>query len=128
MKNERILNFIRKNFVPISIGIAAVVFLFFISESFGENSYNTEPEYGSDIELKIEGFLSSLNGVGECEVIVYGENKGRTSFTTNEERSISGIAVICDGGGDAHVKTAVIEILTRLFGISGSRISVNQKK
>jgi len=44
-----------------------------------------------------------------------------------KDSGISGIAVICDGGNNSKVKSSIIEVLTRLFGLSGNRISVNAK-
>ena len=55
------------------------------------------------------------------------DSTSNSSFSTSVQEKISGIAVICDGGNNSKVKSSIIEVLTRLFGLSGNRISVNAK-
>lgn len=125
MKFNNISNFIRKNFFIIAIGISALVLLVFLSENFRDD--RSSIKNGDDLEVRLESFLTNLQGVGECDVIVFTETDSVSSFSATVSECISGIAVICEGGGDIAVKTMIIDILTRLFGISGSRISINAK-
>ena len=59
--------------------------------------------------------------------MIYMDSTTKSSYTSTVYNKISGIAVICDGGKNSSVKNSIIEVLTRLFGISGNRISVNAK-
>ena len=125
LKLDSAMAFIRKNFTIIAIGLSVIVFLLFASENFS-GSDKKDKSNSSSLEVKLESFLSSLQGVGNCEVIIHTDTEKLSSFSSSAEETIKGIAVICDGGGNVSVKNAVTEILTRLFGISGSRISVNE--
>ncbi len=121
-----ITDYIRKNFFVIAVGLCALVLLIFLSENFGSKE-SDRVVTGSDIEVRLESFLSQLQGVGGCDVIIFTENQKTSSFSSSEVETISGIAVVCDGGGNSAVKTMITEVLTGLFGVSGSRISINEK-
>ena len=126
MKLNNIVAYIKNNFFIIAVGICAFVLLLFLSENFG--SRDLESDSGSsELEVQLESFLSNLQGVGECDVMIFIENEKVSSFSSSVSEKISGIAVICTGGGNSGVKSMLIEVLTRLFGISGSRISINEK-
>ncbi len=126
MRINDVLAYIRKNYFIIAVGLCAVVVLIFLSENFGTDE-SSKRLNGADFESKLEKFLTELEGVGECDVIIFTENKKETSFSSSETENILGIAVVCDGGGQVGVKNMLVDILTRLFGISSSRISVNKK-
>ncbi len=124
-KNELFI-FIKKNYSVIVIGICAIVLLFFLYGVFGGSQTANQNE-SSSLEESLEQFLMKLEGVGHCEVMIYMDSSTKTSYTSTVYNKISGIAIICDGGKNSSVKNSIIEILTRLFGLSGNRISVNAK-
>ncbi len=126
MNKNDLFVFIKKNYSVIVIGICAVVLLFFLSEIFSGADSLTKKENVS-LEEKLESFLMNLEGVGECEIIIYMDTSSKSSYSSSVQEKISGIAVICEGGNNSRVKSSVIEVLTRLFGLSGNRISVNAK-
>lgn len=71
----------------------------------------TEPT----LEEELVSVCSSVEGVGECRVIVsYGEN-GET---------VEAVAVICEGADNAAVRARIISLMESLFGIRSGRISV----
>ena len=127
MNKTDLFVFIKKNYSIIVIGICAVVLLFFLSEIFGGTGGVAETD-NVTLESELESFLMNLEGVGRCEVMIYMDTSSKTSYSAAVQTKISGIAVICDGGNNSSVKNAVIEVLTRLFGLSGNRISVNANK
>lgn len=126
MKMSDITAYIRKNYFVIVIGVCALVLLMFLSENLVSDD-STDNSNSSDMETQLETFLSKLQGVGECDVIIFTETEKVSSFSSSVSETISGIAVVCSGGGNSSVKSMIIEVLTRLFGISGSRISINEK-
>lgn len=128
MKSGYVTDFIKKNFLLIAVGIASVVLLLFLSETFGGTDEKNGISNSDSLESRVEEFLSSLCGVGECNVMIFFENEKTSSFSSVETEKISGIAVICAGGGDSTVKSTITDVLTRLFGLSGSRISINEIK
>ena len=126
MGMDKIFSYVRKNYFIIAIGICAVVILMFLSENFGASDSSVS-KTKTDTESKLETFLGELQGVGFCDVLVFTESEKSSVFSSSEIEKIIGIAVICDGGGDVSVKAMIIDVLTRLFGISGSRISINER-
>ena len=127
MNKTDLFVFIKKNYSVIVIGICAVVLLFFLSEIFGGTAGSTGTDNVS-LECELETFLMNLEGVGRCEVMIYMDISSKTSYSSSVQEKISGIAVICDGGNNSSVKNSIIEVLTRLFGLSGNRISVNANR
>lgn len=127
MKADSITSFVKKNYFIIIVGICALVVLLFLSETFGGNQSENHLDESDNLEIKLERFLSKIKGVGECDVILYYKQELKSTFSSAEESMISGIAVICDGGDDSGIKSMLIDVLTRLFGISGSRIVINAK-
>ncbi|MBQ2881452.1 MAG: hypothetical protein IJE40_04230 [Clostridia bacterium] len=126
MKKNDLLVFIKKNYSVIVIGICAVVFLFFLSGILEGDKQSDENDVSS-LAKELESFLMNLEGVGECKVMIYKDTPVKTSYSSSVQEKISGIAVICDGGNNSSVKNSIIEVLTRLFGLSGNRISINAK-
>ena len=108
------------------MGICACVVLIFLSENLsGLDSSSKKTEI--DVETELESFLMKLQGVGDCDVILFTEEEKTSSYSSSYNQKITGIAVVCEGGGNSAVKSMILEVLTRLFGISGSRISINEK-
>lgn len=131
MKTGDILKFIQKNSVLIISGIILLSVFIFLSKtlgSTGSESSDSDSGYEEQLEIELSEFLSQLNGVGECRVMIIADKTQTSSYSSKTTYSVDGIAVICEGGGNASVKTRISEVLTRLFGISGSRISINEKQ
>lgn len=127
MKNDGITAFVKKNYVLIIIGICLVVILLFLSETFGDGKTD-DTKKANDLESELELFLSGLKGVGECDVLLFYEKQQQSTFSSTLEEKLSGVAVLCEGGGDSGIKSMIIDILTRLLGLSGSRITINERK
>lgn len=131
MKTGDIVNFIKKNSTIIISGIILLAVFLFISKalgSTGSESDNTDLGYEEQLENELSEFISQLDGVGQCQVMIIADKTQTSSYSSKSTYSVNGIAVICEGGGNVAVKTRILEVLTRLFGISGSRISINEKQ
>ncbi len=78
--------------------------------SGGEEERGEERTASEDIaEL-----CSEIEGVGEC----------RVSVAYNEEGSVYGVAVLCDGADNPEVKRRLVDLFSSLYGIGANRITV----
>ncbi len=109
-----------------------------------------------ELEEKLSAALSEINGVGEAtvmltlrssgeEVLAQNTSEGSTSDRetvivstgsgTEEAVSVKtiypqfqGALVVCDGGGNASVKLAVLQAVSAITGLSSDQISICQRK
>ncbi len=68
------------------------------------------------LSLEVEGLCSSVEGVGECRVML--------SFGDGGE--VLAVAVICEGGDSVGVRYRLTELLSSLYGISTHRICIEK--
>ena len=113
--------------------------------------------YTAVLRTELEGLLSRMDGVGRCTVLVTFSDGGETVYAVDGDRSegdgrfsekqehvlvssrsdglvisvrtpaVAGVAVICDGGDRASVKSDVTEVLSGILGLPSSRISVKKR-
>ena len=69
-----------------------------------------------DLEGEVAELCSTVAGVGECRVML----------TVSEGGEVQSVAVVCDGGDSARVRAALTDLLSDLFGIGASRITVHK--
>lgn len=68
------------------------------------------------LESDVEELCSSVEGVGECRVML----------TLGESGEVCAVAVICEGGDSVSVRYRLVELLSSLYGISTHRICVEK--
>ena len=115
------------------------------------------PSYEEELETRLEEIISSVDGVGKCKVMITLEKDDRKIFAKdsynkeNENKyeyvivkngngdndglvestvmpEIRGVAVVCDGGDSAVVRTEVVSLVSSVFSVSSARISVSKMK
>lgn len=70
---------------------------------------------GTDSEEKrLEQLLESINGVGDCVVMM----------TYAQDGSVEGVAVAAQGAGDMKVKLKIIDVVCALIDVDGDKIKV----
>ena len=74
-------------------------------------------ENGFDSTSEISELCSSVEGVGECRVMI-----------TYEGEEPVGIVVVCRGGDSVQVRHRLYEMLSALYGIGANRISIEKMK
>lgn len=94
-------------------------------ESSSEYVYQSETRQSSDRTAASGETTQERQEDEETIVMVEGED-GRTQALIRTERTpkIQGIAVVCEGAGQASVEQQIIDVLTTTFGISSARVSV----
>ena len=74
-------------------------------------------------EERLADLCSSLAGVGRCRVFIAYEERP-ISYGSRTEKTIIGVAVVCDGGGSDTVKSKITSLIDGLYGIGTNRIKV----
>ena len=124
--------------------VLALIVLVFLSEIFSddaksknttsaESETNSFSNYESQLEKELERAISAINGVGELTIMVTLDSLSETVFAekgtgvkTVIMPKVRGVAIICEGGDDIIVKQKIVELVSRVLGISTTRISVTQ--
>ncbi len=113
--------------------------------------------YEESLENRLEALITNIDGVGECRVMVtlekddykifakdsYEEDSGnKYEYVIVETESgsddglvvnsimpeVRGVAVVCEGGDSAVVKSAVISAVSSVLSVSSAEISVSKMK
>ena len=139
----------------IIILFAAVVIILLLLG--GENTTKTEDkkseqmlsEYSKDVEEKIKELCSKVKGVSEVSVAVsfesgfeyvyareddgdlamIGSGSSKSAVKIKEKMPvISGIGIVCRGGGDPTVQKKLLDLISAAFGISSNKIYIAEAK
>ena len=123
----------------------------------GENTTKTEDkkseqmlsEYSKDVEEKIKELCSKVKGVSEVSVAVsfesgfeyvyareddgdlamIGSGSSKSAVKIKEKMPvISGIGIVCRGGGDPTVQKKLLDLISAAFGISSNKIYIAEAK
>ena len=106
----------RKNAVLVAVALALGLILIFIGGGEGAETVD------SDVERKIAALCSSIDGVGECEVLLY-----YSEDDTRDGERVESIIVICDGADSVEVRSRLVSMLSSFFGIGSNRIRVERR-
>lgn len=113
--------------LPAVIVLLSVVLLAVgLSSARTQDGGDTGSAGDADEQSRFEQMCSLIDGVGRCRVMMtYTEE--RTSYYSSEKvKSVSGIAVLCDGGDSAEVKKRITELAVALYGIGANRVRVDR--
>lgn len=106
-----------KIMIPVALGLLLVV--------MGSGTDGGEVSVQTDAEGEIASLCSSLDGVGRCYVkITYSEKYGY--YGTTGEREVSGVAIVCEGGGSVSVRRRLTDMICALFDIGANRVCVEK--
>ena len=79
----------------------------------------------TDLEQRLSNVLSSMEGVGEVEVMITLEEQENTIFGTSEDTGkVCGVVVVAEGAGNAIVETRILNAVKALFSIEAHKISI----
>lgn len=152
---QLIANISNKKYIYI-LGLVGI-FLIFISsfpkENPPENIKETEVDYCTKIEEKLERILPDIANVGKVSVMVTVKNYGNTVFVrdmvnaeektviinqkgggegalVSEERNplIQGVIIVAEGGRSDKVKGELTEAVSALLGVEAHRIKIFERK
>ena len=110
----------RLNSIISSIDGAGATRVMITLESGNEDVYLHNYDYGEDVD---EGGMGNRE-VKDEYVIVDSGGVENGIVVRVEEPKIRGVAVVCEGGGNAYVKEQIVSTVTALLDISSARVSV----
>ena len=118
-----------------------------VKASTGESAYQKQ------LESQLTGLIEEIQGAGNTVVMVTLESTEETIYAVDTQSgqmqsqekhvllddgsaleettcmpTISGVAVVCDGGGDVRIAARITELIRALLGLPANRICVEQRK
>ena len=122
-------------------------------EALQESGTDQGKNYEEQMEIKLQGLLRTVEGVGEVKVMltfegsgekkvekdvslsgedesqetVYEEHGGseRTPYVTSEKNPrVEGVLIIAEGGGNSRIRQEILEAAQALFGIDAHKIKI----
>ena len=89
----------------------------------GGASDNTENASGDELAESVRRFCESVDGVGECRVIITYTTAG-DSYYSSASKKVYAVAISCEGAKRDSVKANLTELISSMFGIGANRVSV----
>lgn len=119
----------------------------------GSTEEESSSYYSELLEKKLTELVESARGVGDASIMISLDSATESVFAQNESDSgstrsnehvtvsngkgedpvlvkeiypkIRGVAIVCDGGGNAEVRNRVTELVSAALGISANKIAVS---
>lgn len=106
--------------------------------------------YAAELEQRLKRLIETVEGAGECNVMVTLAASEQTVYATDTEQgettsrsehvllgeealiesitcpAIQGVAIVCEGGDDIHIQNTVTELVRALTGIGANHITVTK--
>lgn len=120
--NKSIIELAKKKwFVPLVIFLLVIV----VSTSFAGDKEIEKSAVTAEEQLK-EVCVAVSGGENATVMITYESANEETYWYSerNDNKKISGVAVVCDGGDDPDICLKLHEIISSLFGLPSTRITV----
>lgn len=136
MPDNRFLTFLKKERGLWKIALLFAVGLFFLLFGQGRGSTATGgtedgslESYRRATESEVASLCSEIRNVGKCKVYITFESGETTRYQGTkaigcDPPRVYAVAVVCEGGGRADVREALVPMLSSLFGIGANRVSI----
>ena len=154
MNNKGIVSRLKKNgkgWIIIFAGVLGIALLLFGGDTYqADKNVNAEGEedrfveYSEKIEAKILELCSRVEGVNNVSVAVSFESGFEYVYATDGDKTltvgsgssenavqvtqkpptISGIGIVCTGGGNPQIQQKLINLISSAFGIGSNRIYI----
>ena len=133
--DKGIFHFLKKNkkaagiILLLMLGVLLIVFSSPRKSEEKQVETLTLEEYKTELEGELASICSAVRGVGACRVFVTFERgeqntyKGSTLIESKPPK-VLGVTVICKGADSSEVQSALVEMLSALFGIGSNRIAI----
>ncbi len=170
--SEKLLTFLwsesGKRTILAILGIMFIILVFFMtagenvdkkeqSAAISQSAITAEGEYELLLENRLEELISSIEGAGECKVMVTlekgeykifakdsyeDEHENKYEYVILDEGSgedaglvvnvvspeIKGVAVVCEGGDSSVVHSEIVDMLSSVLSLKSTQISVSKMK
>ena len=118
-----------KYIIWILLGVLVLVMAIPTGNTTEKSNVDSNTNVQGDLEERLENVLSSMEGVGEVEVMITTQEKENSLFETeNVEGEVLGVVVVAQGAGTATVDKKILEAVEALFGIEAHKISIVKMK
>ena len=104
-----------------------VIFLMLITVSTSLGGTKDEEGASFTVEEQLEEICVAVSGGEKATVMLTYESAFEESYWYDEkniEKRISGVAIVCDGGDDPDIRLKLHEIISSLYGLPSTRITV----
>ncbi len=88
----------------------------------GASRTDKNEETASDFAKEVSELCSSVDGVGDCKVMLYYKETNE-KYNTGEGQ-VESVVVVCDGADNIEVKNRLVGMLSSFFGIGSNRIRI----
>lgn len=110
--------------------VAALLLVGFVLLIAGDSSGSSSSEALTDeekLEKRLEELCSSVDGVGQCKVMVSCTTVGK-SYGSSGTLKAESVVILCRGGGSEKVKRELTELMISLLGIGANRVKIGVLK
>ena len=111
----------KKSWALVVALFVGVILLIAGGSSVGKASSSLGDE--EKIERRLEELCSSLEGVGECKVMISCETVGK-SYSASGTVRVQSVVILCRGGGSERVKRELTELVISLYGVGSNRVKI----
>jgi stage III sporulation protein AG len=102
-----------------------------IVDQDGGTEYTEETSLATEEEIRLEGILSQMKGVGGTKVMItyQSEEESNTVFSgeSKNSRKVEGVIVASEGAGNIVIRSNIIDAVAILFDIPASNVVVYEK-
>ena len=98
--------------------VVAVVCIF-----IGSGNDNDTAIDGS-LESRVSELCRSIDGVGECRVLIYYQPQSSRYDT----EKVESVVVVCEGADSIEVRRCLTEMLSSFFGIGSNRVRIEKMR
>ena len=102
-----------------------------IVDQDGGTEYTEETTLATEEEIRLEGILSQMKGVGSTKVMItyQSEEEPNTVFSgeSKNNRKVEGVIVASEGAGNIVIRSNIIDAVAILFDIPASNVVVYEK-
>lgn len=114
-----------KYLVFILVGILILVVLLPTNSTVQQDATVQENIQEGDMEGQLKRVLSSMEGVGEVEVMLTTESEADSLFGADKASpKVSGVVVVAEGAGEPLVDARISEAVKALFSVDAHKISI----
>lgn len=114
------------------IAIIAICVYFSVNAMKDKNETLTSTTNKQDgLVGEVKNILSSIDGVGECEVLItykYDGNEEIDAGSLNSTDNIQGVVVVAQGGQDVYTRIKITNALCTLLKIEANDIQIFEMK
>ena len=110
-----------KDFAKIILILAIGLVLVFIGVGGGGDKEDSEG--GISLEDQLSDLCSSVEGVGECRILIYYSDVGTRYESIKKAESV---LVVCEGADSLEIRRELTEMLTSFLGIGSNRVRIER--